>query len=444
MSAIMTSKGRVLTLFFGLLLVLSVSVFAQNGEYAIRDARIVPVTGPVIPKGSVHIKDGKIVAVGERISIPGTAKVIDGKGLSVYPGLIDSGTTLGLEEIGSIQETQDKTELGDFNSNVKVIVAVNIHSELIPVSRANGITTVLTSPSGRLISGQAALINLDGWTWQEMALKPTVAMAMEYPRLGGGGRRGGGGGFQQFAQQGADAARQAAQRQIDALKAKLDEAVAYLQAKDARAKDATLPKRSTDLALEALIPVIKGEMPVLMQANTAAEIRGAIEIADKYKLKLIITGADEAEKVAPLLKEKNIPVIIGPVTEVPNREDEGYDRNYGQAAALEKAGVRFVFKTSDAAYVRNLPYQPGTAAAFGLSKDEALKSVTIYPAQVFGVDKLIGSIEVGKIANIIVTDGDPLEFRTNTKYMFINGKPVDLSSRHTKLYDKFNSRPQQD
>jgi imidazolonepropionase-like amidohydrolase len=129
---------------------------------------------------------------------------------------------------------------------------------------------------------------------------------------------------------------------------------------------------------------------------------------------------------------------------VPNREDDGYDHNFAQAAALEKAGVRFVFKTNDAAYVRNLPYQPGTAAAYGLSKEEALKSVTIYPAQVFGVDKLIGSIEVGKIANIIVTDGDPLEFRTNTKYMFINGKPVDLTSRHTKLYDKFNARPQQD
>lgn len=443
MNAMMKSRGRQIASFLGLLFLLSMSVFAQNGEYAIRDARIVPVVGPVIAKGSVHIKDGKIVAVGERISIPGSAKVIDGKGLSVYPGLIDSGTTLGLEEIGSIQETRDITELGDFNPNAKAIVAVNPHSELIPVSRANGITTVITSPGGRLVSGQAAMINLDGWTWQEMALKPYVAMEMEYPRLGGGGRRGGGG-FGQFGQQGGDAARTAAQRQVDALKAKLDEAIAYSQAKEARAKDPSLPRRATDLVLEALIPVVKGEMPVLMQANTAAEIRGAIELADKYKFKLIITGAGEAEKVASLLKEKNVPVIIGPVTEVPAREDEGYDRNFAQAAALEKAGVRFVFKTADAAYVRNLPYQPGTAAAFGLSRDEALKAVTIYPAQVFGVDKLVGSIEVGKIANIIVTDGDPLEFRTNTKYMFINGKPVDLSSRHTKLYDKFNSRPQQD
>jgi imidazolonepropionase-like amidohydrolase len=417
------------------------NAFAQNGEYAVRDAKIVTVTGATIPRGSVLIRDGKIVAVGERIAIPSSAKVIDGRGLSVYPGLIDSGTTLGLNEIGSIQETRDTTELGDFNPHAKAIVALNIHSETIPVARANGITTVLTGPTGRLVAGQAALINLDGWTWQEMSLRAPAAMAMEYPRLGGGGGRRGGGGFQQGAQ-GGDAARQQAQRQIESLRNKLDEAKAYAQAREARAKDASIPGRPTDLILDALIPVVKGELPVLMTANTEAEIRGAIELADRYKLKLIITGGDDAHKVAALLKEKNVPVIIGPVTEVPNREDEGYDRNYGQAALLEKAGVRFAFRTNDAAYVRNLPYQPGTAAAFGLSREEALKTVTIYPAQIFGVDKLIGSIEIGKIANLIVTDGDPLEFRTVTKHMFINGKPVDLSSRHTKLYDKFNSRPQ--
>jgi len=429
---------------FALILLLFLSCIAmttaqaQNGEYVIRDAKIVTVTGATIPRGSVLIRDGKIVAFGDKVAIPGSAKVIEGRGLSVYPGLIDSGTYLGLSEVGSVQETRDTTELGDFNSNARAIVAVNIHSELIPVARANGVTTVITSPRGRLVSGQAALINLDGWTWQEMAVKPAAAMVMEYPRLSGGGGRFGG--FQQG--QGADNQRQQAQRQIESLKKKLEEAQAYAQAKEARAKDPGIPARATDLVLEALIPVIKGELPVLMTANSAAEIRGAIEIAAKFKLRLIINGADEAEKVASLLKEKSIPVIIGPVTEVPNREDDGYDRNYSQAGELQKAGVRFAFQTNDAAYVRNLPFQAGTAAAFGLAKEEALKSVTIYPAQIFGVDKLIGSIEVGKVANLIVTDGDPLEFRTNVKHMFINGKPVDLSSRHTRLYDKFNSRPQ--
>ena len=183
------------------------------------------------------------------------------------------------------------------------------------MTRANGITSVITSPRGRLVAGQAALINLDGWTWEEMAVKQTVAMAMEYPRssFGGGG---GGGGFRQL--QGGDNLRQLSQQQVEALKKKLDEALAYSRAKEARAKDSSLPARTTDLVLEALIPVVKGVVPVIMQANTEAEIKGAIELADKYKLKLIIGGADQALKVAPQLKAKNIPVIIGPVTEVPN------------------------------------------------------------------------------------------------------------------------------
>ncbi|MFN8003042.1 MAG: amidohydrolase family protein [Acidobacteriota bacterium] len=403
--------------------------------YAIRNAKIVTVSGQTIDRGTVVIRDGKIAEVGASVAIPKNAKIIEGQGLSVYPGLIDSGTTLGLTEIGSIQETQDITELGDFNPHMRAIVAVQMHSELIPVSRANGVTTVITHPGGRLVSGQAALINLDGFTWQDMAVKASAAMAMEYPRAPRGR-------FAAFVQGDASAnLNQQRDRQLAALRQKLEDAQLYAKAKDARATDKSLPAAPRDFVLEALIPVIKGEMPVLMLANSEREIRGAVELADKYKLKLIIRGADEAWKVAPLLKEKNVPVIIGPVTDLPNNEDDAYDINYAHAAKLHQAGVRFAFQTNDAAYVRNLPYQAGTAAAFGLPKEEALKAVTLYPAQIFGVDKMVGSIETGKLANLIVTDGDPLEFKTNVKHMFIAGKPVDLSSRHSKLYDKFKDRP---
>jgi len=400
----------------------------------IRNAKIVTVTGAVIERGSVLIRDGKIAEVGARVAAPANAKVIDATGLSVYPGMIDCGTSLGLTEINSIQETRDTTELGDFNPHMRAIVAVQPHSELIPVSRANGITTAITRPSGRLVSGQAALINLDGWTWQEMTVKAPAAMAMEYPRA----PRGRGAGFGQ-AEGGANI-QQLRERQLNALRQKLEDAQAYAKAKDARAADKSLPARTMDFVLEALVPVVKGELPVLMVANSEREIKGAIEIADKYKLKMVISGGEDAWKVAATLKEKNIPVIIGPVTDLPNNEDDDYDINYSHAAKLHRAGVRFAFQTADAAYVRNLPYQAGTSAAFGLPKDEALKAVTIYPAQIFGVDKLLGSIEVGKMANLIVTDGDPLEFKTSVKHMLINGKPVDLSSRHTKLYDKFKDR----
>ena len=403
--------------------------------YVIRNAKIVTVTGAVIERGSVLIRDGKIAEVGARVAAPGNAKVIDATGLSVYPGMIDSGTQLGLTEIGSIQETHDTTELGDFNPHMRAIVAVQPNSELIPVARANGITTAITHPGGRLVSGQAALINLDGWTWQEMTVKAPAAMWMEYPRA----PRGRGAGFVQA--EGAANVAQLRDRQLAALRQKLEDAQAYAKAKEARAADKSLPPRPMDFVLEALLPVVKGELPVLMVANSEREIKGAIEIADKYKLKLIISGAEDAWKVASTLKEKNIPVIIGPVTELPNNEDDDYDVNYSHAAKLNKAGVKFAFQTADAAYVRNLPFQAGTSAAFGLPKDEALKAVTIYPAQIFGVDNLLGSVEVGKMANLIVTDGDPLEFKTIVKHMFINGKPVDLSSRHTRLYDKFKDRP---
>jgi imidazolonepropionase-like amidohydrolase len=407
----------------------------QSAVYAIRNARIVTVTGQTIERGTVVIRDGKIAEVGANVAAPGNAKIIEGRGLSVYPGLIDSGTTLGLTEVGAVQETRDTTELGDFNSHMRALVAINPHSELIPVSRANGVTTALTSPTGRLVSGQAALINLDGWTWKEMALKASAAMAMEWPAAAAGR-------FAAFLPpEATQNLAQQRERQLNALRQKLDDAKAYAQALEARAKDKSLPARPADHVLEALIPVIKGELPVVLTASSEKDIKGAIELADKYKLKLIIRDADEAWKVASLLKEKNIPVIIGPVTEVPRREDDDYDLQFAHAAKLHQAGVRFAFQTSDAAYVRNLPYQAGTAAAFGLPKDEALKAVTIYPAQIFGVDKLVGSIEAGKLANLIVTDGDPLEFKTSVKHMFINGHPVDLSSRHTKLYDKFSARP---
>jgi imidazolonepropionase-like amidohydrolase len=403
--------------------------------YIIRNAKIVTVSGATIERGAVLIRDGKIAEVGAKVAAPGNAKVIDATGLSVYPGMIDSGTQLGLTEIGSIQETHDTTELGDFNPHMRAIVAVQPHSELIPVARANGVTTAITHPSGRLVSGQAALINLDGWTWQEMTVKAPAAMWMEYPRA----PRGRAAAFNQ--PEGGVNLAQLRERQLAALRQKLEDAQAYAKAKDARAADKSLPTRPMDFVLDALVPVVKGELPVLMLANTEREIKGAIEIADKYKLKMILSGAGDAWKVASTLKEKNIPVIIGPVTDLPGNEDDDYDVNYSHAAKLYKAGVKFAFQTDDAAYVRNLPYQAGTSAAFGLPKDEALKAVTIYPAQIFGVDKLLGSVEVGKTANLIVTDGDPLEFKTNIKHMFINGKPVDLSSRHTRLYDKFKDRP---
>jgi imidazolonepropionase-like amidohydrolase len=407
--------------------------------YAIRNAKIVTVTGETIPRGTILIKDGKIAALGATVQVPATAKSIDATGLSVYPGMIDSYTTLGLTEVGQgAPGTVDTTELGDFNANAKALTAVNPNSELIAVARSNGVTTALTCPQGGLISGQCAFINLDGWTPQEMKLAAPAALHVVYPTARFGGRGGFGGGFNLGSN---EAARQQRERRVESLTKKLEEAQEYLKAKEASARDKSLPARPTNLGLEALISVLKGEVPVIVNADGKAEIEGALALADKFKFKLIIHGGEEAVKVADKLKAKNIPIVLGAVLDLPAKEDDPYDSAYARASELYKAGLKFCFTTTDTASdVRLLPYHAGTAAAFGLPKEEALKAVTIYPAQIFGIDKLVGSLEPGKVANLIVTDGDPLEFRTKVKHMFINGKPVDLTNKHTRLYDRHKDR----
>jgi imidazolonepropionase-like amidohydrolase len=414
-----------------------VSAQTREETYAIRNAKIVTVTGPVIERGTVVISNGRIAAVGANVSVPSNAKVIDGAGLSVYPGMIDSGTTLGLEEISSVAGSVDTAEIGDNNANVHVDVALHPDSSHIAVTRVNGITTALTAPDGGTISGRSALINLDGWVPRDMVLKSPVAMHMNWP--GGLGR---GSDFAGFGpQRSISELRREQDRQIESMKKILRDAIAYGDAKDARAKDPKLPRQDVDLKLEALIPVVRGQMPVVISANVERDIRSAIAFADEMKLKIIISSGIEAYKLADQLKAKNIPVLVGPVLRMPNKEDDPYDAAFTNAGLLSKAGVKIAFQTGDSAHVRDLPYHAGMAAAFGLSKEEALKAVTIYPAEIFGVADRIGSIEQGKIANLIVTNGDPLEILTQVRYLFINGRQIPLTSRHTELYEKYKARP---
>jgi imidazolonepropionase-like amidohydrolase len=414
-----------------------ISAQAQNETYAIQNARIVTVTGPVIENGTVVVANGKIAAVGANVSIPSGARIINAKGLSVYPGMIDANTEIGLTEIGSVAGSVDTNEIGDNNSNIRVDVAINPDGSHIAVARVNGITTVLTAPRGGVIAGQSALLNLDGWTAQEMVLKSPAAMHINWPGAGGGGFGFGGFGTPRSITE----VRREQEKQIEGLKKILRDATTYANAKDARAKDPRLPKQNVDLKLEALIPVVRGQMLVVINANLERDLKGAIAFADAMKLKIIISGGIEAHKVADQLKAKNIPVIVGPVLRMPAGEDDPYDAAFANAGLLSKAGIRIAFQTNDSSNSRNLPYHAGMAAAFGLPKEEALKAVTIYPAEIFGVADRVGSIEKGKVANLIVTDGDPLEIRTQIKHVFINGRAIPLTSRHTELYEKYKARP---
>lgn len=406
--------------------------------YAIRNVRVITVTGPAIESATVVIANGKIAAVGANASVPSGAKNIDGKGLSVYPGMIDSDTEIGLTEIGSVAGSVDTSEIGDNNANIHVDVAINSDSSHIAVTRVNGVTTALTAPRGGLIAGQSAILNLDGWTPGEMVLKSPVAMHINWPGGGGGGR---GGGFGGGGRRSVTELRREQERQIENLKKILRDAAAYGEARDARAKDPSLPKQNVDLKLEALVPVVRGQMPVVINANLERDIKSAIVFVGEMKLKAIISGGAEAYRVADQLKARNIPVLVGPVLRTPVREDDPYDAAFTNAGLLSKAGVKIAFQTNDSAYSRNLPYHAGMAAAFGLPKEEALKAVTIYPAEIFGIADRVGSIEQGKIANLIVTDGDPLEIRTQIKHVFINGRDIPLTSRHTELYEKYKARP---
>jgi imidazolonepropionase-like amidohydrolase len=413
-----------------------------HGVYAIRNARIVTVAGPVIERGNVVIgADGKIQAVGADAAIPAGAQTLDGTGMTVFPGMMDAGTTMGLAEIPQgANATMDATEVGTFNPNVQAFYAINPHSAHIAVTRVVGITQVVSRPTGGILSGQAALIQLAGDTPPQMALVPQVALAVTLPRSGFAGRGfGRGGGFNPAG--GTQEAERARTLQLDSLRAMLHDAEAYMKAQEAYAKNSALPRPAHDVVLASLGPVLRGEMPVLFSADQASDIRASVDFAVENHLKAIILGGHDAPEEADLLKRHDVPVVLTGVMSLPSGEDDPYDANYSLPAKLAAAGVRFAIASGeDGAEARNLPYVAGMAASFGLAKDEALKAVTLYPAQIFGIGAQVGSIEVGKRANLVMLDGDMLEARSNTKALFIDGRPVPLDSKHTYLYEIFKDR----
>jgi imidazolonepropionase-like amidohydrolase len=406
----------------------------QMPTYVIRGGTVVPVVGAQIPNGTVVIQNGKIQAVGANVQAPQGATVIDATGLFVYPGMIDAGTELGLVEIGSVPGAVDTREIGDFNPQDVALTAVNAHSELIPVARVNGVTTVITSATGALMSGSAALVDLWGWTPDEMAIKPRAAQVMSYPSAGGGGRGGGG-----FGNRPPGDAAEAVSRQVRALRDFFADARSYA---DVKAKNSANTPNALHVnqAMEALIPVLRGEVPVIFDVNSVEQIRGVFALADTFKLKVIIRGARDAWRVADTLAARGIPVIVGPTTQAPGPEDP-YDALYAQPGVLAKAGVKIAFQTSGASDVRNLPYNAALATAYGLDMNEAIKALTINPAQIFGVADRLGSLEPGKVANVIVTTGNPLDVRSNVKHLFIRGQAIPLTDRHTELYEQFRARP---
>ena len=420
------------------------SASAQSSTaYAITHAKIFTVSGAPIEDGTLLIRDGKIAAVGASVEVPADAKVIDGKGLQVYPGLFDAITQMGLSEISAVSATVDSSETGPYNPDVVAATAVSPSSEHIPVTRAAGITEVLAVPgsggfdfsgSRGVIGGQASAIHLAGWTINEMLLKKSVAMVLTWPQIETRTFD-----FATFSRKEKPytEAKQEYDKQIAELTDLLDRARHYALAVE-HEKAADFRR---DVKFEALVPVVRGQLPLLVVADGAREIRNAVEYADKYNLKIIIAGGGQAYKVKDLLRSKSVPVILRPPLALPSEEDDPYDRLLTQPAELANAGVKFAIASFDNSFARRLGQNAANAVAHGLPYEEGLKSVTLYPAQILGLADQVGTLETGKVANVIVTNGDPLELTTDVRYLFIRGQFTSRDNKHQRLYEKYLNRP---
>jgi imidazolonepropionase-like amidohydrolase len=410
---------------------------ASSAVLAITNATIHPITAPTIQKGTIVIRGSRIEAVGANVQVPSGAKVIDAAGADVYPGLINARTNVGLSEPGP-RGFDDVNEMLELNPQLRSHVAYHSESDAIPVARANGITTVAITPGGGLFGGQVALMNLDGWTWEEAMLKPNVGITFNFPALGGGGggRGGGGGGRGGRGGGGQERTFEDIKRERDR---RLDEVASLFDRARAYAKAGA--NRRMDWTLDALVPVVEGRLPLITSVNRAQDIRDAVAFADRTKVKIVISGGTEAPAVAPLLKEKNIPVILSGILTMPAGEDLFHAASYQLAGELAQAGVKVAFSTGDNSNVRLLPYHAAMSVAWGMSRDEALKALTINAAEILGVADRLGSIEKGKDANLFVAKGDPLEIRTPVTHVIIGGRDVGLANKHLALFDKYMARP---
>lgn len=403
----------------------------------LRGATVHTVSGANLPATDVLLTDGKIAALGANLAAPTGATVVDVSGKHIYPGLISAYTGMGLTEFNSVRGSVDLAETGALNPNAHAQSALNADSEHIPVSRSNGILTALSVPQTTgLVAGTSTLIRMDGWTWEDLTLRSVVALHIFWPNL--------------TVNRDPNFPRPVAEQQkaIDENLKKLREAFAsaraYLKSKEGAGKPI-----DTDSRWDAMLPVLRGEVPVFVHANEVKQIESAVTWAKSEKLKMTLVGGLDAWRVTDLLKAHDVAVIVSPVLALPLRREDPFDAPFANAGKLQAAGVRFCIANDGADAElgtmsdRNLPYQAGKAAAYGLPPAEALKAITLYPAQLLGVGAELGSIETGKRATLLVTDGDPLEIPTRVEQAYIDGARIDLSNRHIRLYEKYQKKYEQ-
>jgi len=439
-SSQLAAKCRSLAALGMTILMGAVVLIAQEKPVVLKGGRLLTVTHGVIENGVVVMQGGKITAVGaaSTVNVPSGAQIVDATGMTVYPGLIDSESQLGLTEISAEAMTNDLVEMSDeIMPHMHTAEAFHAESALIPVARLNGITNAIIAPeSGDTLPGQDSFIQLAGASANEMLMIRDLAMPLNFT----GGERRNRGGFekQKFPATRMGLAAQLRQAFLDAqdYKAKLAD---YERKKADAERDKKAPPLAPkrDLKLEALLPYLDGKKTIVLAAESPSDLETAVNLANEFKLKFVLNHISHSQPVLDYVASLKVPVIIGPIYQAP-KDDERYDTVYSLPAELYKRGVKIVFASYSAHNVRNLPDQAGYATAFGLPYDEALKAITLNAAEVWGVADRLGSLDAGKTANVVVANGDPLDVKTDVKQVYIEGRAMPMTSRQTWLRDQYS------
>lgn len=400
----------------------------QDHPILLKGGDLYTVSGGVLAQTDLLFENGRITEIAKNVSAPANTEIIDVSGKRVYPGLIDGASTLGLTEIDAVRGTLDKNEVGNITPEVQSHIAYNADSELTPTVRSNGVLTALIAPEGGTISGRSSLINLDGWTKEDAMEKMNVGVHINWPRASISTAW-------WIEKTPEEQKKEMAENRLK-LRDAFESARAYATAK----KAGTLTQ--TDLRWEAMAPVFDKQLIVFINANDMRQIQEAVKFALEQDIRIVIVGGAESYRVAPLLKQHNIPVILGRTQAQPTREDDDYDLAFKLPKLLREAGVSFCLSYNYSSWgSRSLPFQAAQAVAFGLDRETALRSLTLSSAEILGVEKDLGSLEVGKKATIVVSDGDILDPITQrVVHAFIGGRKVDLNNKHKQLYEKYRAK----
>lgn len=406
-----------------------------KGLLFIKNATVHVGNGQVLTNSTIKVSNGKIEQIGQNIAIPqDDVKVFDATGKHVYPGLILPASALGLVEIGSgVRGSNDVRELGNANASVRAIAAYNADSKIINTLRSNGILLAHIAPQGSFVSGVSSVVKLDGWTYEDVAYATDMGMHVYMPSLL---RRPGGGRFARFfAMQGGESG-DPVQRALD----QVEELKQFFR--EAKAWNAAKTHDESNLKYKAVQPLFEKKQKLFVHATQVSQMLVAIDFAKEFGFDVVIVGATESPRIAELLKQNNISVILNQMHNLPTADDDDVDDPYKAPAALQKAGVLYCINDDDSQNRgRNLPFNAGTAVAYGLQKEEALQAITLNAAKILGVADRTGSLEVGKDANIIISEGDILDMRSSkVTHAFLQGAMLDLTDKHKLLFEKYKER----